>query len=62
MACRPACGRPKRVKTRPVVFIHYPHSNPHPSQMGGMGRKLLSIEEMGRVGVGRVQIIHWVCI
>jgi hypothetical protein len=19
---------------RPVVFIHYPHSNPHPSQMG----------------------------
>jgi hypothetical protein len=20
--------------TRPVVFIHYPHSNPHPSQMG----------------------------
>jgi hypothetical protein len=27
-----------------------------------MGRKLLSIEEMGRVGVGRVQIIHWVCI
>jgi hypothetical protein len=28
----------------------------------GMGRKLLSIEEMGRVGVGRVQIIHWVCI
>jgi hypothetical protein len=23
------CGLP-----RPVVFIHYPHSNPHPSQMG----------------------------
>jgi hypothetical protein len=29
---------------------------------GGMDRKLLSIEEMGRVGVGRVQILHWVCI
>jgi hypothetical protein len=20
--------------SRPVVFIHYPYSNPHPSQMG----------------------------
>jgi hypothetical protein len=25
---------PGGVEPRPVVFIHYPHSNPHPSQMG----------------------------
>jgi hypothetical protein len=27
-------GNRIRVLARPVVFIHYPHSNPHPSQMG----------------------------
>jgi hypothetical protein len=48
---------------RPVVFIHYPHSNPHPSQMGRVWvENNYFIEEMGRVSVGMVQIIHWVCI
>jgi hypothetical protein len=47
----------------PVVFIHYPYSNPHPPQMGRVWvENNYPLKKWGGEGVGRVQIIDWVCV